>query len=268
MNLNLFKKELRKDLKIFLIITLALTGFLSLTLSMYFSMKDSMLAVTDLYANMPQAFQDALNFQEGQWDHILGFYVTYFVYYIPMMGGAYAMYLGANILSREEQNRTAEFLLSKPLTRNEIISTKMAVMGIYIFGLNLVLWLNGFIWAGFISGFEETFSQITILHLYGLFICLFFGFLGLFITVLMKRARSIVGPAIAIVIFMYMFDTVLRITDKAQFLLYFTPFKYMNIELLSENYRLEWWRLGVLAGVSILLAGFSNLIYRRKDILL
>ncbi|MEA1876416.1 MAG: ABC transporter permease subunit [Bacteroidota bacterium] len=267
MNINLFKNELRRDLKVFVIITLTLTGFLCITLSMYTAMQDTMASMSDIYANMPQAFQDALNFQEGQWNHVLGFYVTYFVYYIPMMTGAYAIYLGASILSREEQHRTAEFLLSKPITRNQIISSKLAVVGVYVTLANLALWLNGVLWTGFISGFGSTFVQITILHVYGLFICYFFGVLGFFITVMMKRAKSIIGPAIGIVMFLYMFDTILRITDKAQFLLYFTPYKYMNIDLLADDYHMEWWRIGVLVAGMGLLIGGSYLSYRRKDIL-
>ena len=268
MNYNLLKGELRKDLKVFLIVTLALTAFLSITLTMYSAMKDSMLAVTDLYANMSPAIQDALNFHDGQWNHILGFYATYFVYYIPMMGGAYSIYLGANILSREEQNKTAEFLMAKPLSRNEIVSTKLAVMISYILGFNVVLWLNGILWTGFITGFDETFVQITTVHIYGLFICLFFGFLGFFVTVMMKRAKAIIGPMIGLVMGLYMFDMILRITDKAQFLLYFTPYKYMDIDLLSADYHLEVWMLGVLAGAMIILGFFSYIFYRKKDILI
>jgi len=268
MNTNLLKKELKKDFKVFIIVTLALTAFLCITLMMYSAMKDSMLAVTDLYAKMSPAIQDALNFHDGQWNHILGFYATYFVYYVPMMGGAYAIYLGANILSREEQNKTAEFLLAKPLSRKEIVTTKLLVMASYIIGFNLVLWLNGVLWTGFITGFDETFAQITTVHIYGLFICLFFGFLGFFVTVMMKRAKAIIGPMVGLVMGLYMFDMILRITDKAQFLLYFTPYKYMDIDLLSADYQLEIWRLGVLAGAMILLAFFSYTFYRKKDILI
>ncbi len=268
MNTNLFKKELRKNMKVFLVIAIALTGFLSLTLSMYSTMQDSMATVADLYSSMPQAFQDALNFQEGQWSHVLGFYATYFAYYGPMMTGAYAIYLGANILSREEQHRTADFLLSKPVTRNHVITSKLAVLALYITIVNLVLWINGVIWTGFIAGFNNTFSQITILHSYGLFICYFYGILGFFITVMMKRAKAIIGPAIGIVLFLYMFDMILRITTKAQFLLYLTPYKYINIDLLASDYHMEWWRIGILAGAIGILMAFSYLFYRRKDILL
>ena len=52
MNTNLYKKDFRKDLKVLFFITLAMLGFLAITLSMYSAMKDSMSAVTDLYSTM------------------------------------------------------------------------------------------------------------------------------------------------------------------------------------------------------------------------
>ncbi|MBT7092335.1 MAG: ABC transporter permease subunit [Bacteroidetes bacterium] len=268
MNNNLYKKDFRKDLKVLFFITLAMLGFLAITLSMYSAMKDSMSAVTDLYSTMPAAFQDALNFHEGQWNSVLGFYATYFVYYVPMMTGAYAIYLGSSILSREEQQGTAEFLLTRPITRNQIISSKLAVLLTNITVVNLALWINGVLWTGIIEDFPTTFLPLSIVHSYGLFICYFFGVMGFFITVLMKRAKAIIGPAIGLVMFMYMFDMVLRISDKVQFLLYFTPYKYMNIDLLNTNYHMEWWRLLVLAVATALMISLSYLIYRKKDILL
>jgi len=267
MNSNMIFHQLKRDLKVFLVVTLALAFFYAVTMLLYTAMKDSILGVTDLYSNISPAIQDALNFKDGQWNHVLGFYSTYFVYYIPLMGGAYSIYLGVSILSREEQDKTAEFLLSKPVGRAEVLSSRIAVMKTYIFLMNLVIWVNGVIWTGFIGGFEDTFSQVTILHIYGLFICMFFGFLGLLISVIMKRARAIIGTAVGIVMGLYMLDMILRITDKVPFLLYLTPFKYMNINLLDTDYQLEIWRLAVLTGSVLLMAGLSFLFYRRKDIL-
>ena len=268
MIINLLKNDLRKDLKVFLIISLALTGFFCITLLMYSSMKDSMMAVTELYSSLSPAIMEALNFHDGQWNSVLGFYSTYYVYYIPMMAGAFSIYLGASVLSREEQNKTAEFLLAKPIGRSQVISSKLVELFIYITLINMMVWLNGILWTGFISGFAETFNEISIMHLYGLFICYFFGALGFLITVLMKRGKAIVGPAIGIVMFMYMLDMILRITDKAQFLLYLTPFKYMNIDVLTADYQMEWWRPGILAGASLIMVTGSYFYYRRKDILL
>ncbi len=68
---------------------------------------------------------------------MLGFYATYFVYYVPLIGGIYAYYLGGRLLANEEQDKTAEFLLSRPLSRNAIVGTKLMVYTFYIAGFNV-----------------------------------------------------------------------------------------------------------------------------------
>ncbi len=130
------------------------------------------------------------------------------------------------------------------------------------------MWLNGVLWCGFIDSFSGTFTQVTIIHVYGLFICLFFGVLGYLVTILMKRAKSIVGPAIGIVMGMYFLDMIIRIADKAQFVLWFTPYKYMNIDLLNPEYHMEWWNLLVTGGATALMVGASYYFYSKKDILI
>ena len=62
-----------------------------------------------------------------------------------VLGSIYAIVLSSNILLKEEYNKTAEYLLTRPLTRSEIFLSKLAVLFINIFLLNLVTSLAGFI---------------------------------------------------------------------------------------------------------------------------
>jgi hypothetical protein len=83
----------------------------------------------------------------------------------------------------------------------------------------------------------------------------------------MKRAKAIIGIGVGIVLGTYFFDMMIRVFGKLQFLLYLTPFKYINLEIYSSEYGLDAWRLTYLLGVSSLLVLFSYVFYRRKDIL-
>lgn len=267
MNTNLLKMELRRDLKVFLIVSLMNTAFLAVTMAMYSGMKEAMMSVTELYSTMPEGFAKALNFQDGQWNTFLGFYATYAIYYGPLFLGMLAIYLGSAVVAREEYKGTAEFLLAKPISRNKIWYSKWLVMIIYVVLANMLLWLNGIIWGAADSGFTETFTSITILHIYGLFICLFFGSLGLFISVLAKRSRSLTGQAIGIVFIGYMLDIIIKISDKADFVGYLTPFKYQNINLLDPTYHMEWWRIAVTGGAFVVLTLLGARIYQKRNIL-
>ena len=73
---------------------------------------------------------------------------------------------------------------------------------------------------------------------------------------------------VAVIMGSYIFDMVLRITDRVQFLSYLSPFKYVNIDVISPDYGLDLWRILVLLGASMILMMMSFMHYRRKDILI
>lgn len=48
---------------------------------------------------------------------------------------------------------------------------------------------------------------------------------------------------------------------------YISPFKWVNVNVLSPSYSIEPWRIIAFIGMSALLLLVSGFIYRRKDIL-
>ena len=267
MNYNLFLRELINNLKGTVITSIVVVLYTALSLLIYSSMQENISKIKDFYYIMPESFQEAFNFHINQWDNVLGFYVTYFVYFVPIITGCYSIILGTRLLSKEEQYKTAEFLLSRPLSRHQVISSKLLTFFIHILGINLLAFFTGLVGSGIVSDWNFNVISFVTLHTYGLLICLFFGLLGFFITVAMKRAKAITGIGIGIVLGTYLFDVLIRILGEVQFLLYLTPFKYINLEAHTPNYGFDAWRLIYFLGFSGLLVLLSYLFYRRKDIL-
>ncbi len=268
MSLNLLMKELKNNLKGTVITSLVVVLYTAFSFIIYSVMQENILKVTDFYSVMPETFRVALNFHLDQWNNVLGFYVTYFVYYVPIIAGCYSIILGTKLLSKEEQNKTAEFLLSRPISREQIISSKLITFIIHILGINLLAFLTSLFGCGIISDWNFNLKSLIILHTYGFLTCLFFGIFGLFMTVLMKRAKAITGIGIGIVLGTYFFDMMIRVSDRVQFLLYLTPFKYLNLDVLAKDYGFDAWRLIFFLGVSGLLIILSYVFYKKKDILI
>ncbi|UCE19499.1 MAG: ABC transporter permease subunit [Gemmatimonadota bacterium] len=265
MNLNLFLKEFKNNLKGTVITSLVVVLYTAFTFFIYASMKTIISQATDFYYTLPQSLRVFMNF--SQWDKVLGYYVTYFVYFVPIIIGCYSIILGTKLLSKEEQNKTAEFLLSRPLSRNQIISSKLFTFFIHILGINILAFITALFGSGIVSKWEINLKSLIILHTYGCLICLLFGILGFFITVVMKRAKAITGIGIGIVLGTYFFDMMIRIFGRVQFLLYLSPFKYINLKAHSPDYGFDAWRLIYFFGMSCLLIMLSYVFYRKKDIL-
>ncbi|MGB5850609.1 MAG: hypothetical protein WBH40_19120, partial [Ignavibacteriaceae bacterium] len=99
-------KELKNNLKGTVITSLVVVLYTAFSFLVYSSMKENISKVTDFYYIMPESFQVAFNFHINQWDNVLGYYVTYFVYFVPIITGCYSIILGTRLLSKEEQNKT------------------------------------------------------------------------------------------------------------------------------------------------------------------
>lgn len=268
MSLNLFIKELKSNLKGNIVLSLSVALYIASSMGIYSIMTRNIAKVVDFYAVIPESLRIALNFNLNQWSNVLGFYITYFIYYVPIVIGCYAIILGTKILSKEEQHKTAEFLLTRPISREQVISSKLLAFIAHILGINLVVFLVALFSCGIVSDWNFKIASLSVLHTYGALMCIFFGVLGFFITVLMKRAKAIVGIGIGIVLGSYLFDMTIRISDRVQFLLYLTPFKYLDLNILSEDYGFDAWRLLFFFGASGVLILFSYVVYRKKDILI
>ncbi len=185
-----------------------------------------------------------------------------------VLGSIFAMVLGSNILLKEEYNKTAEYLLTKPLTRSEVFFSKLAVIFIHVIILNMVTALAGLISMKLVQKEPFSLSAFLILSFYTLMLNLLFGAAGLFLSSLVKRPRPITTLGIGMVLFLYFIFTLSKITEGASRIGYISPFKYVNMEVTSPAYHLELWNVMYFVGFTLLLTAISYRIYCRKDIYL
>lgn len=197
---------------------------------------------------------------------VLGFYAANNVIYMMVLGSIFAIVLSSNILLKEEYNKTAEYLLTRPLTRSEIFISKLSVLLLYIFLLNMVTALAGFICMQLVKKAPFNIGSFLILSLYTLLLNILFGSAGLFISTLIKRAKPITTFSIGLVLIFYFIYTLSKITESAAKIGYLSPFKYVDVDVINPSYKLDFWNLLYFTGISLLLIGISYRKYIRKDI--
>ena len=269
MNKNLFLKEMRRNAMSLLLWMLVITLLISFTMSVYQTFVENRTKVMGMISLVPKG---ALQFKGisnvNDLISVLGFYAVNNVIYMMVLGSIFAMVLGSNILLKEEYNKTAEFLLTKPLTRSEVFFSKLAVLFIHVILLNLVTALAGFISMKLVQKDPFSMEAFFILSLYTLLLNMLFGATGIFLSNLVKRPRPITTLGIGLVLFLYFIFTLSKITESATRIGYISPFRYVNMEVTSSAYHLEIWNVLYFAGVTILLTAISYRLYCRKDIYL
>lgn len=267
MNRNLFIRELRSNTISLMIWIAIITILITVTMSVYGTFLENNAKVLGMMSIFPKGalvFKGISNINDLF--SVLGFYSANNVIYMLVLGSIYAIVLSSNILLKEEYNRSAEFLLSWPLTRQDVFISKLAVVILNIFILNLITAAAGFICLEINKREPFSINAFMILSIYTFLLNLFFGALGLFVSTLIKRPKPITAFTIGLVLILYFIYTLSKITESLAQIGYISPFRYVSLDTLNPAYRLEPLNLLYFAGLSVLLTGLAYLFYKRKDI--
>ena len=138
MNPNLFLKEIRRN-GVSLFIWMAIIILLiSVTMSVFRTFIENQSKIMGLLNILPGGLLEFKGISDvNALLSVMGFYTANNVIYMMVLGSIFSIVLSANILLKEEYNKTAEYLLTKPLTRTEIFLSKSIVVLANIFLLNL-----------------------------------------------------------------------------------------------------------------------------------
>jgi ABC-2 type transport system permease protein len=267
MNRNLFLKEIRRNAFSLMIWMIVITLLITLTMSIYRTFMENQSKIAGFLTLIPKGalqFKGISNFDDLL--SVLGFYAANNVIYMMVLGSIFSIVLSSNILLKEEYDKTAEYLLTRPLTRSEIFVSKLAVLSLNVFLLNLVTALVGFIWMELVKKGPFSISAFLILSLYTLLLNIQFGAIGLFLSTLVKRAKPITTFSIGLVLIFYFIYTLSKIATSASNIGYLSPFRFANVDAINPAYTLDLWRLSYFIGISLLLTGISYKLYCRKDI--
>ena len=269
MNRNLFYKEMKRNAFALMLWMIVITLLITVTMSVYRTFFENQQKVLGMMSLVPKG---ALQFKGisdfGDLLSVLGFYAVNNVIYMMVLGSIFAIVLSSNILLKEEYNKTAEYLLTRPVTRGEIFFSKLSVIFLHIFLLNLVTALAGFICMELVKMGPFSIRAFLILSLYTFLLNLLFGATGLFLSTLVKRPKPITTFCIGLVLFFYFIYTLSKITESISKLGYLSPFKYVSLDVIKPGYKLNLGHLFYFIGITLILTGISYRLYKRKDIYL
>ncbi|WP_054697012.1 ABC transporter permease subunit [Syntrophomonas palmitatica] len=148
--------------------------------------------------------------------------------FILLVSSVYALKSGMSALSEEIRVKTADFLLSKPVSRNAIVTAK-GLSVLTLLGLQTVLYFFGaLIIVQVIAAQPFNKSVFVLINLSLFLVGLFFAGLGLFLSVVIRKIKNVLPLALGIVFGFAVLQMLNQsLTDPV--LAYFTPFAYFDI---------------------------------------
>lgn len=271
-NKTIYAEEMRLNKKSYIIWSVSVSLVIILGMAFYpVLMEDQMLEQLTAFFENPfmKGIMAAFGASIEVLTNVLGFYSTRNAIFIMLLGSFFSILLAGKILAQEEREKSAEFLLTKPVTRSEIIWSKLGVYLTYLLLFNLVILLVGFMSLEIFKGKSHYSLAAFLIHtIYAFLLMLFFGAIGLYLSLWIKRGRSISNLSIGIIVGSYFIDALSKVTPSIDKIGYLSPFKFIDSEVLRAGYGLEWWRVIYFIGISILLFALTFIKYRKKDILI
>src|SRR4030042_6917098 len=134
MNRNLYRMEMKRNSLSLFLWTLVITLLISVTMSIYPTFIENQSRIFGMLNLIPKGVLQFKGFSDlNELLSPMGFYSANNVIYMMVLGSIYAIVLASGILLKEEYNKTAEYLLTRPITRSEIFLSKLAVLSLNVF---------------------------------------------------------------------------------------------------------------------------------------
>src|SRR5690606_29946435 len=194
----IFRRELRVGARGLVIWSAALGGLVLLMMSVYPSFAEDARVMEDMLAVFPEPLQNVFGMQTLSLASYAGFYGIEVHLINTLAGSVYAALLAGGMLAKEENDRTAEFLLSKPVTRAEVAGQKIGAVLVNLLLLNAVIAAVSFACTGFADGPVET-DLLAWYALASLLLHVTVASVAFLLSAAMRRSRSIVSLALGLV---------------------------------------------------------------------
>ena len=265
MSTNIYRHEFRARLRSMVIWSLALTFLVVFFFAIFPVFADQAALMNEFLARYPQELRAAFGFDRMDLSTVLGFYSFVFMF-VQLCLAIQAANYGFGLVSIEESELTADFLLSKPVSRTQVLTSKLLAALTSLTITNLVVWVSSFVAISLFSEGREYPPLTLLLLLLSIVIFqLFFFSVGLVISLLVKRVRSVTPYALGLGFGTYVLSAFSGVFGDVKLEL-ITPFKHFDAPYIVQHAAYNTPLVLLNIAVTLIALVVSYWLYIRRDI--
>lgn len=262
--MNMYLHELKSLRKTTIIWVFAMIAIAALYLSLYSSITKDAAGFKQMLAGYPPSVRAMLGVSLDSIASPLGFY-SMVITFVVLCGAIEAMNFGISILSKETRERTADFLLVKPVSRTAIVSAKLLAALTMLIATNVIYYAAASILTSIAAQSSYSSKVFFMINLTLLLIQLIFFSLGIAISVFFNKLKSVLSISLSTVFGFYIIGALVA-TGKDDVSRFISPFKYFDNSYIIKNAGYEPPYLIAGAVIVIVAIAVTYFIYKRKDI--
>lgn len=263
----MFKKELKSNLKSFILWTIVLIAVYLLVYLMYPSIIKSgnIEQIDEMMKLFPDEILKAFNMDISSLDSAYGWLKSEGFIFILLITGCYSSIMGSNILLKEENDKTIEYISMLPISRTKILNSKVLASLFYI--VSMIFFITIFNLVSLkISGPLDV-KEFLLISITPLFSSIVFFFISLFISNFTHKSKKILGFSIGIVFLSYIFNTLTALDKSVEFLKYVSVFTLSDLRNVILNNKLDFSLILISFIICIILYILSLIKYNKKEMI-
>ncbi|MNC33063.1 ABC-2 family transporter protein [compost metagenome] len=176
------------------------------------------------------------------------------------------MILGVSVLSKETRERTADFLLVKPVSRQSIVTAKLLSAGTILLTTNAVFYAAAAGMAGLAATEQFDHWLFFLINLTLFFVQLIFLALGAAVSVFFSKLKGVLPVSLGVVFGLYVVGALLAADASSSAARVLSPFQYFSPAYILEHAGYETAYLILGAAIVAIGTALTYFIYTRKDI--
>lgn len=260
--MTLLKFELKRSRISLAVWTAAIASLLLICLIIFPDMKSQVNELNAAFSSMG-SFTEAFGMDRLNFGELMGFYGLECGNILGIGGAFFAAYIGVSSLADEEKDRTAEYLLTHPVSRTRIVAEKLLGIFCQILILNAVSMLTSIV---VVQAIGEELQMKEFLLLHAAYLLLQAEIAAVCFAISAVLRKSGIGAGLGLAAILYFLNIIANLTEDAEWLKYITPFGYAEAADIITESTIDPAMAAIGACVTIAGIAAAFFIYARKDI--
>lgn len=227
--MNIYKREMKNNLKGLIIWCLSMAFMIYAGMVKYSAFQKTGDAANELFDSLPAPLQAifGIDTANGDLTSISVFYSIFFVYFV-LIAAVHSTMLGAIIVSKEERDKTADFLLVKPIKRSQILTRKILAAMTNILIFNFITFIISLVCVEYYNDGDFLGGKIFVICIALLFIQFLFLGSGFLLGAIAKTSKRATSIGTAIILGSFILKVVMDLNKDMDFLKIISPFEYFS----------------------------------------
>jgi len=265
MNKMIFKHEFLIRINSIITWTISVVAMVFVFFSFFSVFAGQAEMMKQVLEKFPKELLIAFGMNEMNYDTVLG-YISFYFLFIQLLLAIQAGNYGFGLVSIEETEMTADFLLTRPVSRAKILTSKLLAALASMLLTDVFMWISMFTAISIFSEGKEYDMPTLLLLLFSVVLFqLFFFSVGLMISLLVKRVRSVTPYSLGLAFGSYVLSAFSGVFGDVK-LEYITPFKHFEPAYIVNNGALNTPLVLINVAITVISLVAGYWLYLHRDI--